>query len=120
MNGTQAIKCNLDNLSVSELREVYRQLRENASYVIDPAKWDKMVKDLVDAGDYTNDLGIVEKPTGVDYVMCARRVTVKCNACRNGEWKNGKMCFRCEGKGKLDQSDMVRNAYYDNHFRRVR
>lgn len=38
----------------------------------------------------------------------------------NGAWTGGRgKCYRCNGKGWQTPADQKRNAYYDNHVRRV-
>ena len=68
--------------------------------------------------------------TPYEYVRAIKKAMVPCDHCDGSGWYkwgaciNGKMthsdiCFRCQGKGKMDADDCVRTRGYHNRLRVV-
>lgn len=101
---------------VGHLRYLFQQLKDNALYCATEAEWMAEVRKQV-------------RPmaTPEQWLQAAEQATTKCDRCRNGVYSwgaciNGRMqfsaaCFRCQGKGRQNQSDYRRNQCYDNHRR---
>lgn len=109
-----------DSPTISQARQEFRRLQQNAAASIGVAAWRVEVDKLVKA--------IAKKsvPTPEQWLEAAQKATVPCDRCNGtGQYAwggsiNGKpvhtgQCFRCTGKGRQDQEDFCRNMVYDRH-----
>ena len=108
----------------AQLRAEYRKYQKIAYGWVSKNAWDAAVRALAVK------LANGGKITPAIWVQAARDATVTCDRCHGtGEYVwgaivNGKptkkgVCFACEGKGRQNQGDFIRNRTYWNHVKVV-
>jgi hypothetical protein len=108
---------------LDKMREEFRILMRNASYVVAVEVWRVEVDKLATAAARKAN---VKQPTIAMWIEAARRASVVCpscdgsgtyywGACINGKMTHSGPCFRCSGKGRQNQEDFKRNWAYDQH-----
>lgn len=108
----------------AQLRAEYRKYQQIAYQWANHDEWNEAVEHLA------KKLAKGDKITPAIWVEAAKRATVECDRCRgtgeyvwgaivNGRATKKGVCFACEGKGRQNQGDFIRNRTYWNHVKVV-
>ena len=114
LKDADCISCeHLDALSIDTLRGLFRSYR-------------KVMRYAMSLEDIERALEAVAPVTPAEWVDAMRKVTCECERCRgtgtyswgaciNGKMEHSGMCYRCGGKGLLNNMDARRCYGYDNY-----